>query len=103
MTDTKLDFDARYRVEHMPGVAWRLIKYVPIEVEEQYSYVDDDGDTIYDSVFVEDINPNMVIAIMVGDDRKHEIDVDDLILIDEDDYCHECGQIGCTHDGRDRS
>lgn len=103
MNDTTLDFDARYSVAHMPGVAWRLIKYVPIEVEEPYSYVDEDGETIYDSVFVEDINPNMVIAVMIGDDRKHEIDVDDLILIDEDDYCHECGQMGCTHDGRDRS
>jgi hypothetical protein len=44
-----------------------------------------------------------VVAVMVGDDRKHSIDPDDLIEIGEDDYCHVCGALGCTHDGRERS
>lgn len=44
-----------------------------------------------------------VVATMVGDDRHFSIDPDDLTAIDDDDFCHECGQVGCCHDGRDRS
>jgi hypothetical protein len=34
---------------------------------------------------------------MVGDDRKHTVDVDDLTELADGAYCHSCGQIGCTH------
>ena len=44
---------------------------------------------------------SMVRAVMIGDDRTHIVDVDDLTLIADEDYCHECGQLGCSHDGRD--
>jgi hypothetical protein len=37
---------------------------------------------------------------MVGDDCVHIVPVEDLEILGEDDYCHECGQIGCTGDGR---
>jgi hypothetical protein len=43
------------------------------------------------------------IVVMIGDDREHIVDPEDLTHIDEDDYCHECGQVGCTADGRDRT
>jgi hypothetical protein len=43
-----------------------------------------------------------VIVTMVGDDGKHEIDIEDLTKIDDLDYCAVCGQIGCGHDGRER-
>jgi hypothetical protein len=43
-----------------------------------------------------------VIGVMVGDDLEFTLDVDDLVAIDDDDYCAQCGQIGCAHDGRDR-
>lgn len=36
-----------------------------------------------------------VVAVMVGDDRKHSIDPDDLTPLAEEDYCPGCGQIGC--------
>jgi hypothetical protein len=39
---------------------------------------------------------------MVGDDREHIVDVDDLTEIAREDYCGVCGQIGCSHDGLDR-
>jgi hypothetical protein len=32
---------------------------------------------------------------MVGDDRVHVVDVDDLTEISDEDYCPGCGQIGC--------
>lgn len=44
-----------------------------------------------------------VVAHMIGDDRLYVFDVDDLAPLDELAYCAECGQIGCAHDGRDRT
>lgn len=45
---------------------------------------------------------NQVVVYMVGDDRPFVVDCDDLVKIDRSDYCGECGQIGCTHDGYNR-
>jgi len=36
-----------------------------------------------------------IIAHMVGDDRAHTLDVDDVHKLDDSEYCAECGQIGC--------
>lgn len=44
-----------------------------------------------------------VIAVMIGDDRRHSVDPDDLTPLDDLAYCLECGQVGCGHDGRDRN
>lgn len=35
-------------------------------------------------------------GVMVGDDREFLVDFEDVELIDDDDYCGGCGQIGCT-------
>lgn len=43
-----------------------------------------------------------VVACMVGDNNPETFDPSELELIGELDYCAECGQIGCTHDGRER-
>lgn len=43
-----------------------------------------------------------VLMVMVGDDYKHAIDPDDVYPIEPEDYCHGCGQIGCTHDAYPR-
>jgi hypothetical protein len=43
------------------------------------------------------------VVVMVGDDHKHIVDTDELEPIPEESYCHVCGQMGCTHDGLDRS
>lgn len=39
--------------------------------------------------------------VMVGDDRVREVPADTVHRIRDEDYCAECGQIGCSH-GRDR-
>jgi hypothetical protein len=44
-----------------------------------------------------------VVATMVGDDARFAVDPEDLTPLGELDYCAECGQVGCCHDGRDRS
>lgn len=39
---------------------------------------------------------------MVGDDTRHLVDIDDLEPLPREDFCGECGQIGCDHDGYPR-
>jgi len=38
---------------------------------------------------------------MVGDDRDYSVDPDDVTELAPEDYCAECGQVGCRHDGRE--
>jgi hypothetical protein len=35
--------------------------------------------------------------VMVGDDREFEADADECTLISADDFCSDCGQVGCGH------
>lgn len=44
-----------------------------------------------------------VVAVMVGDDRRFVVDEEDVTPLAREDYCGECGQVGCTHDGYDRT
>lgn len=107
---TVIDFnDVRYSVARWPGIAFYLTGYAttpePIMV---LTTVNDDGEYDPDGQEVEIESGEYdqvedrehVIAIMVGDDREHTVDVDDLTVIADDDYCGGCGQIGCTADGR---
>lgn len=41
-------------------------------------------------------------VVMVGDDTEHLVQTHDLTVLPEEAFCLECGQIGCTHDGRVR-
>jgi len=43
-----------------------------------------------------------VIAVMVGDDAQHAVNLEDIAPLECEAYCGSCGQIGCTHDGLDR-
>jgi hypothetical protein len=44
-----------------------------------------------------------IVCVMIGDDAHHVYDLDDVVPLAREDYCGECGQIGCGHDGIDRS
>src|SRR3990167_1701462 len=37
-----------------------------------------------------------LLAVMVGDDRHNVVDPADLTELTDDEYCSECGQVGCT-------
>lgn len=39
---------------------------------------------------------------MVIEREEGKCDPEDIELIPEEAYCHECGQIGCSGDGRER-
>lgn len=62
--------------------------------------VEPDEDTEWSGYYA---RTGSVVAVMVGDDHRWIVDEDDLIAIDRDAYCGVCGQIGCQHDGLDRS
>ncbi len=102
-TTKEIDFDARYRIDRQPAVAWRLVGYKTEKRPMICIGEDDDGNEyeFEDWSETEDVEDrSQVIAIMVGDDRKFTFDVDEVHEIAEEDFCHSCGQIGCTHDGR---
>lgn len=44
----------------------------------------------------------MVVVVMIGDDHRYLVEESELTPIAREDYCSECGQIGCGHDGLDR-
>lgn len=79
-----------YTAQGYRGVAWRVYGWEtePDEDTEWSGYEQRTG---------------RVVAVMVGDDRRFTFDVDELAPLRREDYCGECGQIGCTHDGLDRS
>lgn len=105
--ETSLDLNARYSVEGYGGIAFYLLGYDTEWTSEEWIYCgegDPDEESSYLYSEPEEIeNRDRVRAIMVGDDRVFTFDVDDLTVISEDGYCSECGQIGCTADGRERS
>lgn len=103
--NTQLDTNARYRHAEMPGVAW-YIKRLDVETVTDGcpGHYDDDfaldscglGEGYFcDGACVEGSPTGMVVAVMVGDNREHIVDPDDLSVIDEDEFCGCCGQIGC--------
>ena len=78
------DFDKRYSVHGYDySVAWRALSYE--------TWRDED----YEWTGIENENYDRVVCVMVGDDRKFTFDVEDMIPIEDNAYCHECGQIGC--------
>ena len=78
----RLDFSARYQWSRFKGIAFYLVGYKQVPTEE-YGEFDEDRE--------------IVIGVMVGDDFKHEIPVEELTEISEGGFCLECGQIGCMH------
>lgn len=104
-----LDFGARYQQVGWPGVAVRIDG--PVQRFEPYMVImeDEDGDEYEtpdpygEGEMIDDLEGGQVVVVMVGDDARHTVDVEDLTMLDELDYCSVCGQVGCSHDGRDRS
>lgn len=78
-----------YSVEQYPGVAFAV-----------YGWETQPGpDTEWDGI---EKRTGNVLCVMIGDDRKFAFDPSEVHPLNEDDFCHECGQVGCTHDGRER-
>ena len=93
-----INTDNRYKVEGYGGVAFYFAGQQN-ETKQVVEWYEDDPDCTW-LVDTEEVATGMVYMIMVGDDYKHVIDPEDVAIIDPESYCHVCGQIGCTHDGR---
>jgi hypothetical protein len=78
-----------YRVDGYPGVAWRVLGW---ETEPT-------ADTEWDGI---DERTGRVVARMVGDDTYFRLEPEQVHPLRREQYCGECGQIGCTHDGLNR-
>lgn len=59
-----------------------------------YECIDEEGD---------EVRTGRVVVTMIGDDARHTVDPDDLTPLERGAYCGECGQIGCSCDGYDRT
>jgi hypothetical protein len=78
-----LDRTVAYKVDGYGGVAWRVLGPATTTVYEGDALVCNDDECDH----------------MLGDDREFTFDVEDLTALDRDEFCGECGQIGCGHDG----
>ena len=78
----ELDTDTRYTVAGYGGVAFYIHR----------AETRPDGDTEWTGL---EQPTGMVEMVMVGDDRIHIIDPDDITPIADEDYCSGCGQTGC--------
>jgi len=72
------------------GVAWRVLGW---ETEP-------DEDTEWSGSAV---RTGLAVCVMIGDDRHFPVDPKDLTPLEREEYCGECGQVGCCHDGLERA
>jgi len=47
-----------------------------------------------------EVRTGRLVVCMVGDDALQSEDPDDVTALADDAFCSECGQVGCTRDGR---
>lgn len=46
---------------------------------------------------IEKIDPFEATCTMIGDDKEHVFNIEELTPLDENEFCGECGQINCPH------
>lgn len=79
----EFDFTLAYTAEGWSsGIAWRAYKWEELP----------DADTEWTGILVK---TGKVVAHMVGDDENFSFEPTELIVIQDGDYCPECGQVGC--------
>lgn len=102
MSTTTADLVDKYvRVDGYKGIAW-WVKRLETEsrlIEPDWDELPEgvDADTWWpDEDDFEEVETGRLVCVMVGDDREWFFDADDVHIIDDDDFCHSCGQIGCA-------
>lgn len=82
------------KVDGYGGVAWRHCGPVEEWIEETEEELED-GTIVYQER-TRVAMAGWIRAHMVGDDRMFEFRESECHELDEGEFCHECGQIGCT-------
>lgn len=80
--DNILAHDGAVTVDGYGGIAFYVVGVETVP----------DDDTYWTGSEVETGN---IMVVMVGDDRRHVVDPNDVTPIGDDEYCPECGQLGC--------
>ncbi len=99
MLAEKIDFGKYVTVEGYGGIAFWVDNWAKEVKEEYVEYVDSDdsGEVFFGWEEVEVVSDSIVECYMVGDNRVFKFDISDLTEIDVNDFCGQCGQIGCGH------
>lgn len=94
-----VNFDAHYQVKGFRGIAFNLLGWLAEAVPVMSIGLDDEGNEFeFETGETElESNTDSVVAVMVGDDHRYIINTADLIPLNEDEFCHSCGQVGCGH------
>jgi len=83
------------------GIAWRVYGW-ELEAVLEADFYDNETDTLIVGMEWNEERTGRVVCVMIGDDRRFTFDPDELTPLADLDYCAVCGQVGCTHDGRER-
>lgn len=101
---SEFQLGTRVKCESLPGVACYVSSWDREFEPEMYWLPDpkneEDGMWVSDETegeWIQNPQSNWVYVTMVGDDREHYVEFHDLTVIDEDEYCSQCGQMGCGH------
>ena len=83
------------------GIAVRIVEREIEDVSEFQNICSDEfcdcvEDYCYQEIWTEQFTGNLIV-VMIGDDKKHIVDFSELKEITSDNFCHECGQIGCGY------
>ncbi len=78
------------QIDGHDGIAWHVLGF----------QTEPDEDTEWSG---EEVQTGQLVCMMVGDDNHWLFDPSDIKKLAREDYCSECGQIGCGHDGLVRS
>lgn len=95
--DQGINFDTHYKVKGYSGIAFFLLGWAANQEPVLCYGEDEDGNEIeMESGEYELVADHAnVVAVMVGDDRRHIVSIYDLTPLSEDGFCRDCGQIGC--------
>lgn len=104
---TTLDTTVTYKVDGFRGIAFRLKGWDKTYPLPEFVLVCDDDECDHEKVECrtwEEQEPEesdtWVRVVMVGDNIVHVVEYADLTPLEEGASCAECGQIGCSNDGR---
>ena len=78
-------------IEEYPG-AVRIEGYKGVSCYILGAETEPDGDTEWSGY---EVRTGRLVAVMVGDDHKFTCDPEDISPLSREEYCGECGQIGC--------